>query len=161
MKDNERIAVVPGSFDPITNGHISVIEKAAELYDKVFVAVMINETKNYMFSLEQRKLIASACFEGRDNICVISSDGWLWQLAEKLGACAIVKGYRNDIDLEYEKKMAVFNEERCPQAKTVLIKAEDNLLNLSSTLVREYIEKGRCLDGLLPDAAINVIKSFK
>ena len=161
MNKNQRIAIVPGSFDPITNGHISIIEEAARLYDKVFVAVMINADKQYMFSLEQRKFIAEACFEGRDNISVISSDGWLWQLANELGACAIVKGYRNDTDLEYEKSMAEFNDAHCPDAKTVLIKSKEDFINISSTLVRNYIQEGRSLEEFLPLAAIKTINSIK
>ena len=161
MKENQRIAIVPGSFDPITNGHISIIEEAARLYDKVFVAVMINVDKQYMFSLEQRKRIAEACFEDRDNISVIASDGWLWQLANELGACAIVKGYRNDKDLEYEKSMAEFNDAHCLKAKTVLIKAQDNFVDISSTVVRGFIREGKKLDGVLPLSAIKVINSIK
>ena len=102
----QRIAVVPGSFDPITNGHIDVIRRATELYDKVFVAVMINDQKNYRFTLEEREAIARAALEGLERVEVISSRGWLWELAKNLGACAIVKGYRNETDLDYEQKMA-------------------------------------------------------
>ena len=161
MKEKERIALVPGSFDPITNGHISVIERAAELYDKVIVAVMINASKEYMFTLDERKRIAEACFKGRDNISVISSDGWLWQLANQLDASAIVKGYRNQTDLEYEEEMAKFNDAHCSNAKTVLLKSEDELVDLSSTEVRKKILRGDDLDGLLPKEAIEVIKTMK
>ena len=105
----QRIAIVPGSFDPITNGHIDIIRRAAELYDRVFVAVMINDQKKYRFTLEEREAIARAATEDMERVEVISSSGWLWELARDLGACAIVKGYRNETDLEYEKKMAEFN----------------------------------------------------
>jgi len=161
MNDKKRIAIVPGSFDPITNGHLSVIAKAAAEYDTVFVAVMINPEKEYMFNLEQRKSIAEVALDGLQNIEVISSDGWLWELAKALGACAIVKGYRNDIDLEYERKMAIFNEEKYPQAKTVLVKAEENLSDLSSTAVREKILSDGSLEGLVPQKAIDEIRRIK
>lgn len=161
MREKKKIAVVPGSFDPITNGHLSVIKKAADDYDTVFVAVMINSEKRYMFDLEQRKNIAKAALEGIDNVEVISSDGWLWELAKSLEACAIVKGYRNDIDLEYERKMAIFNEEKYPQAKTVLIKSEDNLSDLSSTVVRDKILSGASLEGLVPTKAICEIQRIR
>ena len=160
MNDQKRIAIVPGSFDPITNGHLSIIKKAASEYDKVFVAVMINPQKTYMFNIEQRKEIASVCVRGMDNVEVISSEGWLWELAKSLDACAIVKGYRNDVDLEYEQKMAVFNEEKYPQAKTVLIKAEEGLGDLSSTVVREKILANESLEGLLPNDAIAEISKI-
>ena len=153
----KRIAIVPGSFDPITNGHVNIIERASEMYDKVYVAVMINDQKQYMFSLEQRKQIVSACFKGRENIEVISSDGWLWMLAKELNACAIVKGYRNETDLAYEKNMAQFNEAHYPEGKTVLLKADEALCDLSSTSVRELIKQGNSLDEFLPQEAIKVI----
>ena len=92
---SERIAIVPGSFDPITNGHLDIIKKAAALYDKVYVAVMINDKKTYMFTLEERRMIAESATAEIGGVEVISSSGWLWELAKDLGACAIVKGYRN------------------------------------------------------------------
>ena len=159
--NKERVAIVPGSFDPITNGHMAIISKAAEQYDKVFVAVMINSQKEYMFSLPQREEITRAACSGIDNVTVISSEGWLWELARDLGACAIVKGYRNDVDLEYERNMAKFNEERYPYAKTVLIKSEDDLSTLSSTLIRERIKKGEHIENLIPHGAIEIIKNIK
>jgi pantetheine-phosphate adenylyltransferase len=156
----ERIAVVPGSFDPITNGHLDIIKKAAALYDKVYVAVMINDKKKYMFTLEERRMIAESAIEGIDRVEVISSSGWLWELAKSLGACAIVKGYRNEADLRYEQEMAVFNEARYPEAKTVLLKAENGLEELSSTLIREKIRNNESLEGYLPIAAIRRIKEI-
>ena len=156
----QRIAVVPGSFDPITNGHIDVICRATELYDKVFVAVMINDQKNYRFTLEEREAIARAALEGLDRVEVISSRGWLWELAKNLGACAIVKGYRNETDLEYEQKMAEFNKEHNPDAETVLLKASDGLETLSSTVVRERMLNDEQIDGLLPEKAIELIKKL-
>lgn len=156
----QSIAVVPGSFDPITNGHIDVIRRATELYDKVFVAVMINDQKKYRFTLEEREAIARAALEGLERVEVISSRGWLWELAKNLGACAIVKGYRNETDLEYEQKMAEFNKEHNPDAETVLLKASDGLETLSSTVVRERMLNDEQIDGLLPEKAIELIKKL-
>jgi pantetheine-phosphate adenylyltransferase len=153
----ERIAIVPGSFDPITKGHIDIINRAAELYDKVYVAVMINAQKEYLFTLSQREDIARACFLGNEKVTVISSDGWLWELARDLGACAIVKGDRNEIDLAYEKGMAEFNSKHCPQAKTVLLKAEDGLANVSSTVVRERLAAREAIDDIVSKEALEVI----
>ena len=155
---SERIAIVPGSFDPITNGHLDIIKKAAALYDKVYVAVMINDKKTYMFTLEERRIIAESATAEIDGVEVISSSGWLWKLAKDLGACAIVKGYRNEADLRYEQEMAVFNDAHNPEAKTVLLKAEEELEGISSTLIREKIRKGEELEGYLPEAAIEKIK---
>ena len=156
----ERIAIVPGSFDPITNGHLYVIKKAAEDYAKVYVAVMINDQKRYMFTLQEREAIARSAVADLPNVEVISSSGWLWELARDLGACAIVKGYRNEIDLEYENKMAIFNKERYPLADTVMIKADDTMRELSSTLVRELINGEKSLEEYLPIGAIEEIKKI-
>ena len=156
----QRIAIVPGSFDPITNGHLDIIRRATKLYDKVFVAVMINDQKKYRFTLEEREAIARAALEGMERVEVISSRGWLWELAKSLDACAIVKGYRNETDLEYEQKMAEFNKAHNPDAETVLLKASDGLEGLSSTVVRERMLNDEQIDGLLPEKAIELIKKL-
>lgn len=160
MTNTHRIAIVPGSFDPITNGHVDIIRRATELYDKVYVAVMINDQKTYKFSLEQREAIAKAALEGMERVEVISSRGWLWEIAKNLGACAIVKGYRNNTDFEYEMKMAEYNKAHNPKAETILLKADENLVGLSSTLVRDKMLQGDDLDGLLPQKAIKLIKEL-
>lgn len=162
MSDKKGTAIVPGSFDPITYGHIDIVQRAASEYEKVYLAVMINNEKKYTFSITERTQIASVALSNIHNVEVIASEGMLWELARDLHADAIVKGYRNDIDLEYEKKMAVFNEERYPEAKTILLKASPDLENISSTAVRKKIISGEPLDQLLPDdvqAEINKILS--
>ncbi|MBE6667004.1 MAG: pantetheine-phosphate adenylyltransferase [Ruminococcaceae bacterium] len=161
MKKNEKkIAIVPGSFDPITYGHIDIAKRAAQCYDKVYFAVMINREKKYLFSIEERVEIAKAALSEFENIEVISSEGMLWELAQKLSANAIVKGYRNNIDLEYENKMAKYNKEHYPNAETVLLKADEKLSYISSTVVREYLSQGKDLSGYLPEAAISVINKL-
>lgn len=154
------IAIVPGSFDPMTNGHIDIIKKAAQTYEKVVVSVMINDQKNYMFTLKEREEIAKICLSDLEGVSVISSRGWLWELARDLGACAIVKGYRNETDLEYEKKMAEFNKEHYPPAETILIKADPALLDVSSTAVRKRILCKESLSELMPQKAIEHIEKI-
>ena len=160
MKDGKTVAIVPGSFDPITYGHIDIAKRAAELYDKVYFAVMINDQKIYTFNIEERERIAELALGGVDDVCVISSKGMLWQLAKELSADAIVKGYRNQTDYDYEKKMAQFNAEKYPSAKTVLLKADKKYYSLSSTVVREKIKNNESLEDMLPLAAINEINEI-
>lgn len=155
-----KIAVVPGSFDPITYGHMDIIQRAAEQYQKVYVAIMINPDKKYMFSLEQRKAIAQAALADVDKVEVLVSEGMLWKLAMDLGACAIVKGYRNQTDWEYEQKMAVFNQQMNPDAPTVLLESKKEFLNISSTAVRQKIERGESLSEFLPPCAEELIARF-
>lgn len=160
MTKKETIAIVPGSFDPITNGHIFVINEAVKLYDKVFVAVMINANKQYTFTLEERQRIAKAALRHMPRVEVIASDGWLYELANSLNADAIVKGYRNDVDLEYEKSMAEYNSKYAPNTKTVLIQTIDELSSVSSTLVRDKIKNKTDISDLLPKDAIDEINNI-
>ena len=161
MNKKYKLGIVPGSFDPITKGHIDILSRAAELCDTLYLAVMINADKTYMFTLEERKRIAEAAVAemGCEQIHVISSDGMLFELANSLCAEAIIKGVRNERDREYEEMMARYNSERCP-AVTVLLDADKTLTHVSSTFVRELIEKGSPLDALLPLASINEIKKI-
>ncbi|MBE6533668.1 MAG: pantetheine-phosphate adenylyltransferase [Ruminococcaceae bacterium] len=160
MCAKKTIAIVPGSFDPITNGHVFIIEEAAKRYDKIYVAVMINSNKQYTFTLEERKNIAIAALKNISNVEVISSEGWLYDLANSLNADAIVKGYRNEIDLQYENEMAEFNRAHAPDTKTVLIKSPQNLSFLSSTLVREKLKDKNNIKDLLPNNAIDLIENI-
>ncbi len=160
MNNNKHIAIVPGSFDPITNGHIFVVKEAAKLYDKVFVAVMINFDKQYKFTLEERKSIAESALKDIPNVEVISSDGWLYELANSLNADAIVKGYRNSVDFEYENKMAEFNRQHAPNTETVLMQSPSELSFVSSTLVREQLKNNLDIAELLPIEAIEEIEKI-
>lgn len=157
MNKKEHIAIVPGSFDPITYGHMFVIEEALKRFETVYVAVMINKDKEYMFSIDERRQIAAAAMPSTDRIKVISSEGWLWELAIKLNADGIVKGYRNNSDLVYEFEMASFNEKHAPNSKTVLIKTDSTFEKISSTLVREKIMNNESLKEFVPEGAIREI----
>lgn len=137
MKDKrERIALVPGSFDPFTVGHRDVVLKAAAVFDRAVVAVMVNDQKKYMFSSEQRVDIARLSLADIPNVEVIYDSGMLVDLFDKVGASAIVKGIRNAEDLAYENKMAKYNSEQNPRAVTVYVPAEDGHAEVSSTAVR-------------------------
>ena len=155
MKKNA-IAIVPGSFDPITYGHIQIVRQALERFESVYLAVMVNPEKRYLFTLAQRVAIARAALGDMPGVSVISSEGMLWELAERLGADAIVKGYRNEKDYAYEQEMAQYNNAHC-HAQTLLLPSEKALEGLSSTVVRERIRAHLPLDGYLPEAAIEEI----
>ena len=160
MCNGLRIAVIPGSFDPITKGHLSIVERALKAYDKVYLAVMINPVKQYLFTMEQRTAIAVEALRPYDRVEVISSDGMLWQLAKELGACAIVKGYRNQTDYDYEMKMAEFNLQHNPDAPTVLYRSEETLCEVSSTRARENLLAGNLCDICLPESVLPLIERF-
>lgn len=156
----ERIAIIPGSFDPITNGHLNIIKRTAKMYDKIIVAVMINDQKKYMFKLSAREEMAKAAVAGMENVQVISSVGMLWQTAKTLNACAIVKGVRNAVDLEYEKKMAEYNSEYYPEAETIFLPADDTLTDVNSTAVRELIKQNKDFSSIVPIPVAELIESY-
>ena len=159
-KNTETIAVVPGSFDPITYGHIELVKAALKAYDRVYLAVMINPAKEYLFSIEERTAIAEAALADLDRVTVISSEGMLWRLCEELGATGIVKGYRNEQDLAYEQKMAEFNLAHNPNAPTELVLSPKELAAVSSTAVRERIQRGESLENYLPQRAEALIRQI-
>ena len=110
--------------------------------------------------MDERKKIAEAALDQYKNIKVISSEGMLWQLAYDLGAEAIVKGYRNQTDLDYEMKMAEFNKKHNPEAKTVLLKSSEDYEEISSTLVRSRIAEGLSFDGFMPEKAAELVYKY-
>lgn len=164
------VALIPGSFDPITLGHVNVIERAAKMFDKVYVAVMINDaakydsslsSKKYMFSMEERLEIARLSLAHIENVEVIARTGMLIDLFDELSATAIVKGIRNSADLEYEMIHAKWNKAHNQRAETLFLPADESLTSISSTEVRRIIESSE-LDGLIgivTDGALEYIRS--
>lgn len=152
-----KIAIVPGSFDPMTLGHKSLIERAGRLFDEVVVAIMVNPDKKGMFDFEERKAIAELTLAGVENVRVITSDGYLADLAAGIGAVAIVKGVRNTTDFEYEQEMAAFNHARCPSCETVYLPAY-GLADISSTAARKALADGADTGRLLSADAAEYIK---
>lgn len=146
------IAIVPGSFDPITRGHLDVVERALALYDEVVLAVMNNDQKTYMFDMETRAEMARLATAELPRVRVVADSGMLVDLFDRLGADAIVKGVRNERDRLYEAEMAAYNLARNPRAKTVLLEATASLSSLSSTQVREALQKGTAPEEMLHPA---------
>jgi pantetheine-phosphate adenylyltransferase len=145
-----KTALVPGSFDPITLGHVSIIERASLLYDRVIVCVMVNFGKQYMFSLPERRQMVEDSVSHLANVTVDSWDGMLWEYARDHSIDAIVKGVRNGTDTDYELPQAYFNSEKYPQALTVFLPAEENKAQISSTLVRNSAQNSEDYRGLVP-----------
>lgn len=155
------IAIVPGSFDPITVGHVDLIERAAGIFDLVYVTVMVNAEKKTMFALEERLEIARAALSHIENIKVEASDGLLAQYAAERGASYLVKGARNGTDFDYEHTLAQINETLCADLDTIILPSRKGMSYLSSTYVRELIKYNRALDGAIPDRAISTIKKIE
>ena len=155
-----KIAIVPGSFDPMTLGHKDIVERATKLFDKVIVAIMINPAKVGKFTFAERKKIAELTLSDVPRASVITADGYLADLAAALNAVAIVKGVRNVDDFEYEQEMAVFNHNRNPITETVYLPAYSELAEISSTYTRKLIDEDLPLDGIVASEAIDYIKEI-
>ena len=151
-----KICVVPGSFDPFTIGHLDIVERASKMFDKVYVAIMVNINKTGTFDLATRKKIAEVSCGDLPN--VITAEGLLVDLCSALGACAIVKGVRNVNDYAYEADLADINRHLAP-VDTVWLPARPSLSFISSTFVRELIKYERSLDGALHPDALHIIEA--
>lgn len=160
--DKKRVAIVPGSFDPMTLGHLAVVLKASEMFDAVIVAIMNNPNKKSFFSLAERKKIAENTCAGVPNVRVVTADGFLVDLSRAVGARFIVKGVRNSIDFEYEQNMAKINKELAPEIQTVYIPSDTALEVISSSFVRELVINGKQVDMYVhPDALPLIIEKMK
>ena len=145
-------ALMPGSFDPMTLGHLNIVKRALEEYDKVTVAVMINDAKTYAHTIEERAEMARLTVAALPQVEVVVDRGMLVDLFDRIGADVIVKGVRNEKDLAYEQEMAAYNLAKNPRARTVLYEADPAFGDLSSTVVRDLLKNGKRPDGLLaPD----------
>lgn len=153
------LAIVPGSFDPITVGHVDVIERTAKMFDTVVVMVMVNREKQYMFSIDQRTQLAKLSCDHIPNVKVLSSEGMLVDAVNELGANAIVKGVRTIKDFKYEQVQAYWNIEHNPKAETLYLPCDPKLKRVSSTVVRKLIEEDKPLDNILMPTAIKKLKS--
>ena len=153
-----RLAIVPGSFDPMTLGHLDLVKNVAKRYDEVVVAVMINPAKRYCFDLETRVEIAKKTVEELGNVSVISDKGLLIDLYDRLGASAVCKGWRNEADYAYEQKHALYNRAHNPKAETLYLPADPAYDHISSTLVRERIEAGQSIDDIVPAAVAEYVR---
>lgn len=145
-----RIAVVPGSFDPITKGHMDIILRAKDLFDKVIVLVVINTEKKPAFTPEERVIMIEKVTQGYDNIITDCFDGLLVDYVERVGACAIVKGLRAVSDFEYEFQMALYNKRLYEPAETVFLTTSTENLYLSSSGVKQIAAFGRDISDFVP-----------
>lgn len=143
-------AVYPGSFDPITYGHLDVIERAAAVFDEVNVAVVVNPNKNPLFSLAERVALIEACTKHLPNISITQFEGLLVKYVADTGAQVIIKGLRAISDFEYEFQMALMNRKQNPDVETLFMMTSGQYSYLSSSLVKEVLRLGGCIKDLVP-----------
>ncbi|MCC6858316.1 MAG: pantetheine-phosphate adenylyltransferase [Bryobacterales bacterium] len=144
------IAIYPGSFDPITNGHLDLIDRGARLFSKLVVSVLGNESKQPLFSTEERMEMLREAVRGYSNVEVDSFAGLVVDYAAQKGASVLLRGIRAISDYEYELQMALMNRRLRPELETVFLMAGEEFSFISSRLVKEVIRLGGSISGLVP-----------
>ena len=150
-----KIAIYPGSFDPVTIGHLNIIRRAANIFDKLIVCVMVNAGKNPMFTLEERVDFIRRVTADIPNVEVEASSELLAEYAKRRGSCVIVKGLRAGSDFENEFQMALINKKINPELDTMFLTAESQYMYLSSSMVKELGSYGVDLTDFLPEEIIS------
>lgn len=146
-----KIAICPGSFDPITKGHVDIIERTCKLFDKVYAVVMVNPTKVPTFSTEERMELIKACTKHLDNVEVECYAGLIAEYAKQKGACTLVKGLRAVTDFEYEFQQALTNKKLNPNLETLFMVTNQEYMYLSSTIVRQIANFGGDISQFVPE----------
>jgi pantetheine-phosphate adenylyltransferase len=152
MSREPRIALYPGSFDPLTNGHVDIIQRGARLFDRIIVAILVNREKTPLFTAAERVEIAREVFARQPNVEVDTFDGLLVEYAQRRDASVIVRGLRAVSDFEYEMQMALMNRHLSPDLETVFMMPGEAYTYLSSRLVKEVFALGGSVAGLVPPA---------
>ena len=146
-----RVAVYPGTFDPLTNGHVDIIRRGSALFDRIVVAILVKPAKSPLFTVEERVEMTRTVFESQPGVEVDTFQGLLVDYASRQDADVIVRGLRAISDFEYEMEMALMNRRLSPTIETVLMMPAESYTYLSSRLVKEIFALGGSVRGLVPD----------
>jgi pantetheine-phosphate adenylyltransferase len=161
-KQAKRLAIYPGTFDPITNGHLDIIARAADLFDEVVVALATNSQKTPLFSVPERLALIESSLKSelgsRTNIRADMFHGLLVDYARKLGAVAVVRGLRVLSDFEYEFQMALVNRKLAQEISTVFLMPHEDYTYLNSTIVRELAQHGEVIESFVPPVVAEALR---
>ena len=158
-ESNEKIGVYPGSFDPITLGHLDIIERSSRMFDRLIVGVLINNTKKPLFSADERVKMIKSVTSHLGNVEVRSFDGLTVDFVKREGARVIVRGLRAVTDFEYELQMAQTNHTMCPGLDTIFLTTDLRYAYLSSSIVREVAYYDGKIDAFLPEEIVPLVKA--
>jgi len=153
-----RTAFYPGTFDPVTYGHLDLIERALRLFDRVIVAVGTGRDKEPMLTVEERLVLVREAVRDLDGVRVISFDGLLVDAVRENGAVAVIRGLREISDFEYEFQMALMNRRLASEIETVFLMPNERYTYLNSTIVKEVARLGGDLTGLVPETVLTALK---
>ena len=146
----EQLAIYPGSFDPLTNGHVDIIQRGSRMFDRIVVGILLNVEKSPLFTVAERVEIAREVFAAYPNVEVDTFDGLLVEYARRKRAGVIVRGLRAISDFEYELQMALMNRHLNPDVETVFMMPAETYTYVSSRLVKEVVALGGSVTGLVP-----------
>jgi pantetheine-phosphate adenylyltransferase len=152
------IAICPGTFDPITNGHIDIVIRSLRIFDEVIVAVATNPKKKPLFDIEKRLYLVRESLKGIERVRVEAFDGLLVEYAKKVGGVAIVRGLRAVSDFEYEMQMALMNRRLDSDIETVFMMPSEEYSFLSSTMIKEVVSFGGSVKGLVPEVVEEALR---
>ena len=152
------IAIYPGSFDPITNGHIDIVARAAKLFDKIIIGVFATPSKNLFFTCEERVAMTKRAVAHLPNVEVVSFHGLTVDFAQQVGAKVMMRGLRMSADFEREFEMAMMNKKLCPDLELVCFMASQEYQFLSSSLLKEVASLEGCIDNLVPKHVLKAIQ---
>jgi pantetheine-phosphate adenylyltransferase len=158
MEHTERSAVYPGTFDPLTNGHVSLIRRGCELFDKIIVAVANDSPKNPLFTIEERVAMAQEVFADHRQVEVAQFSGLLVDYVERVGSHAILRGLRAVADFEYEFQLALMNRKLKRHVQTVFLMTDYQWLFTSSSIVKSAASLGGEIRGLVPDPVYRALR---
>lgn len=159
---NDRVAVYPGTFDPITYGHLDIIERAVKLFDKVIVAIAVNKNKSALFDVDERKIMIEKSIAHLNNVDVVTFQGLSARFSEKMKAIALIRGLRAVSDFEYEFQMALINRKIGKNTETVFLMPTEKNTYLSSSVVREIASFHGDVTHFVPDyVQIKLKEKFK
>ena len=153
------LAVYPGSFDPLTNGHVDIITRGARLFDRIVVAILINSEKSPLFTMDERVEIAREVFKNVPNVEVDTFDGLLVDYVDRRGAQVIVRGLRAVSDFEFEFQMALMNQRLNGRIETIFLMPAEQYTYTSSRLIKEVFRLGGKVHGLVPDMVEERLRS--
>jgi len=146
-----RVAVYPGTFDPVTNGHLDIITRAVKLFDQVIIAVACENYKNTLFDSQERLALMQSVTKGMEHVEVDSFQGLLVDYCQKKGAITVIRGLRAVSDFEYEFQMALMNKKLNHRVDTMFLMTDQKYSFISSSIIKQVAQLGGCIKGLVPE----------